>query len=255
MDLSKSPRFLLLGLGGVFIFNILAHAQDSPEMTINDKIALGMAADLTFGSLPKETNSPVGLAFYPALYQPVGKERYLLPLVGLQYWVSSNLSLLGGIGGGIADGNIVQFSRIGLRYFPATLSLGSFEPEIFITQNRVEGLSLLIDQFMRDSLGNVIETPEDYDTRYDSKWNEFGWGYQSQINKYSLTVAVILIYQRTFTGNADKLTGKTQLLSFTLGRDIFKKVQLSIHARVGPPASPGLSEPIYSGGIQLTLPI
>ncbi|MFC1484631.1 hypothetical protein ACFL6Q_06255 [Candidatus Neomarinimicrobiota bacterium] len=224
-------------------------------MTINDEIALAMAADLTFGSLPKTTNSPADLAFYPALYQPVGKERHLLPLVGLQYWVSPNLSLLGGIGGGIAGGNVVQFSRIGLRYFPATLPLGSFMPEIFITQNRIEGLSLLIDQFLRDSLGNEIEDSENYETRYDSKWNEFGWGYQGQISKYSLSVAIILVYQRTFTGNTGKLTGKTQLLSFTLGRDIFKKVQLSIHARIGPLASMGLSEPIHGGGIQLSLPI
>ncbi|MFC1620390.1 hypothetical protein ACFL45_10650 [Candidatus Neomarinimicrobiota bacterium] len=224
-------------------------------MTINDKIALAMAADLTFGSLPKATNSPADLTFYPALYQPVGQERYLLPIVGLQYWVSPNLSLLGGIGGGIADGNVVQFSHIGLRYFPATLPLGSFMPEILITQNRIEGLSLLIDQFLKDSLGNEIEDPENYETRYDSKWNEFGWGYQGRISKFSLSVAVILIYQRTFTGNAVKLTGKAQLLSFTLGRDIFKKVQLSIHARIGLLASMGLSEPIHGGGIQLSLPI
>jgi hypothetical protein len=244
-----------MGLCGLLVSSNLAHAQDIPGMTINDEIALGMAADLTFGSLPKEANSPADLVFYPALYQPVYKDRYLLPLVGLQYRVSPNLSLLGGVGGGIADGNVVQFTRIGLRYFTATLPLGPFKPEIFITQNRIEGLSLLIDQFLKDSLGNEIEDPENYETRYDSKWNEFGWGYQGQINKYSLSVAVILIYQRTFTGNAGKLTGKTQLLSFALGRDIFKKVQLSIHARVGPLASTGLSAPIHGGGIQLSLPI
>lgn len=255
MDSSKSFRLLHLGLHGLFVFSVMAYAQDFPDLVLSTETALEMAADLTFGSLPREANSQVDLVFYPALYQPVGDQRYLLPIVGLQYWVSSNLTLLGGVGGSIADGNVVQFSRIGFRYFPATMNLGPFMPEIFMSQNRVEGLSLLIDRTLKDSLGNEIDVPKEYDTRYDSKWNEFGLGYQGRIKNFSLALAAILIYQRTFTGNAGKLTDKTHLLSFTIGRNVYKNLQLAIHAKIGPLTTLDLSESIYAGGIQLYLPI
>ena len=255
MDSFKSPRLLYLSLAGLLVFGLPTRAQDFPEVIINDQVALDMAADLTFGALPKETENPADLIIYPALYQPIGKETYLLPIVGLQYWASANLSLLGSIGSSIADGNVVQFSCIGLRYFPATLPLGSFTPEFFLIQNRIEGLSLLIDHPMVDSLGSAVEVPDDYNARYDSKWNQFGWGYQGQIRKYSLTIAVLLVYQKIFTGNAGKLNAKTQLLSFTLNRDIFRKLHISLHAKVGPLTRRDLSEPIFSGGIQVSLPI
>lgn len=255
MDSFKSPRLIFLSLAGLLVFGHPAHAQVFTDVMINDQVTLDMAADLTFGALPKETNNPADLIFYPALYQPVGRETYILPIVGLQYWASSNLSLLGGIGSSIADGNVVQFSCLGLRYFPATMPLGSFMPEFFLIQNRIEGLSLLIDHPLVDSLGHTVEVPDDHKARYDSKWNQFGWGYQGQIKKFSLTIAVLLIYQKTFTGNAGRLTGKTQLLSFTLNRNIFRKLHVSLHAKLGPLVKSDLSEPINSGGIQVSLPI
>jgi hypothetical protein len=255
VDSFKSPRLFFLSLASFLFFGLPVRAQDFPDVIIDDQITLGMVADLTFGALPKETNNPVDLTFYPALYQPIRKKTYLLPIVGLQYWVSSNLSLLGSIGSSIADGNVVQFSCLGLRYFPATQSQSSFKPEFILIQNRIGGLSLLIDHPMVDSLGSAVTVPDDYNARYDSKWNLFGWGYQGQINKYSLTIAVLLVYQRTFTGNTGKLTGKTQLLSFTLNRDIFGKLDVSLHAKLGPLIGSNLSEPIISGGIQVSLPI
>ncbi|UCH63011.1 MAG: hypothetical protein JSU77_00715 [Fidelibacterota bacterium] len=246
MGLSKNERYLIVGFLGVLLLAVPASAQSTPETTDFKYLAQEMAADVTFGPLPRGDFSPISVTIFPAHYQPTGKNRHFLPLMGLQWWVSPNLAFLGGLGAGITDQLVVQYARIGLCYLPSSLSIGSFTPEFYFTQNNMEGLSRFIDHTILDSLGNEIEVSPTPD-RYDSGWNEIGWGYTGQVGAYCLSGAVIFLFQKTFIGSGQKLRLNSKLIRLSIGRDIFGWLRVSIQAKANPD--------FITGGVQLSLAI
>lgn len=246
MGLSKTERFLIVGFSGMLFLAIPAVAQSTPETTDFKYLAREMAADVTFGPLPRGDFGPINATIFPAYYRPTGENRHILPLVGLQWWVSPNLALLGGLGAGIADKRVVQYARIGLCYIPASLSVGSFTPEIYFAQNTIGGLSLFIDHPILDSLGNEIEVSPTPD-RYDSGWNEIGWGYVGQVGAYYLSGTMMFLFQQTFIGSGQKLSLDSKLIGLSIGRDIFGWLRVSVQAKANPD--------FVTGGIQLSLAI
>ncbi len=246
MGLSRAGHSLVVGFSGLFILAVPAMAQSIPETTDFKYLAREMAADVTFGPLPGGDFSPLSATIFPAHYRPAGKNRYFLPLVGLQWWVSPNLALLGGLGAGIADKRIVQYARMGLRYLPSSLSIGSFTPEFYFAQNKIEALSLFIDHPILDSQGNEIEVSTTPD-RYDSRWNEIGWGYAGQVGAYYLSGTLMFLFQQTFIGSGQKLRLNSKLIGLSIGRDIFGWLRVSVQAKANPD--------FVTGGVQLSLAI
>ncbi len=170
--------------------------------------------------------------FYPMVYYPhTDSSLRLLPVIGLQWWVSPNLALVGGLGSGLNGQQVVQLLRIGLRYLPESLALGPFRPEITFVKNGIEGL------------------PD-----YRLTWNEASWAYGARFGSVNITCALVFVYQSIFPGSEaeasdvpDKLEATTRMLALSAGYDLFRRLKVSVQAKVGPG--------FITGGTQLSLAI
>lgn len=169
--------------------------------------------------LPRGEFAPVTATFYPVAYRPhAGSGLQILPVIGLQWWVSPNLAIVGGLGSGLAGQQIIQPLRIGLRYLPASLTLGPLTPEITFVQNRIEGL------------------PE-----YGLKWNEVSWAYSAKIGFMNVAGALVLLFQSVFPRSTakgpdvpEKLEATTRVLALSAGYDVFRWLRLSVQVKANP---------------------
>ena len=189
--------------------------------------------------LPRGEFAPVTATFYPVAYRPhAGSGLQILPVIGLQWWVSPNLAVIGGLGSGLTPQDaglmgqqVVQLLRIGLRYLPGSFTLGPLTPEITFVQNRIEGL------------------PE-----YGLKWNEVSWAYGAKIGSVNVAGALVLMFQSVFprsevraAGVSGKLEATTRFFLLSAGYDVFRWLRLSVQAKVNPD--------FITGGVQLSLAI
>ena len=189
--------------------------------------------------LPRGEFAPVTANFYPVAYRPhAGSGLQILPVIGLQWWVSSNLAVAGGLGSGLTPQDaglmgqqVVQLLRIGLKYLPGSFTLGPLTPEITFVQNRIEGL------------------PE-----YGLKWNEVSWTYGAKIGSVNVAGALVLMFQSVFprsevkaAGVSGKLEATTRFSLLSAGYDVFRWLRLSVQAKVNPD--------FITGGVQLSLAI
>lgn len=186
-------------------------------------LARRVSMEATTGALPRVDFSLLSFTFQPVLYTPSGSSgRLLLPMVRLQWWVSPNLALLGGLGGAVAESEVVQLTQVGFRYLPEAVTLGPFTPEFLFVQQRLDGLR-----------------------EYTLKWNHFQWGYGIQSGPWSGTISVALMYQRSFPKSMAKLTPSVTTLILSAGYDILWGVRLSSRLVWNPQ--------VTSAGVQLSL--
>jgi len=202
--------------------------------------------NMTFAPFPRGEFSPIAITIYPAWYRPGDRGKYMLPLVGLQWWVSPNLALLGGIAHGASDKYIVQYVRVGLRYLLASLGIGPFTPEFYVTQNKVTGLNPSVDQGGLDEQGNKA---------YDTRWNEIGWCYAGRLGGIHWSGSVLHIDQRTFVKSGGRLDLSYYLFSLSTGYDIFPWLRCSARLVLHSPLAYHTGQSIIRGGVQLSLAI
>ncbi len=255
MALCKPVRLLrAIFLTGLALSVLPCAAQGSDSLQTLTILARNMAVDLTFGPLPRSDFGQVSATIFPSFYRPVSETQYLLPLVGLQLWVSPNLALTGGLGSGRADGQMVQYVRTGLRYLPASLSFGPFTPEFTFTQCAVGGLSQTIAPAPADISGNGTDVPVS-PGRYDSRWNEIGWGYTGYLGDFSLSAKLVALFQGTFIGAGRKLTRNSAFLAISAGHNIFRWFRVSAHLMLSHDLNDHPSWRAFAGGAQLSLAI
>ena len=215
----------------------------SPKLAKNQSYFFSLAekvsAAMIPAPLPRGEFALVTATFYPVAYRPHdGSGRQILPVIGLQWWVSPNLAVVGGLGSGLTPQDagltgqqVVQMLRIGLRYLPEFLTLGPFMPEITFVQNGIEGL------------------PD-----YRLTWNELTLAYGAKIGSVNVAGALVLMFQSVFprsTAKAPDVPGKleatTRILALSAGCDLFHWLRVSVQAK----ANPGF----ITGGVQLSLAI
>ncbi len=234
MGLSKDHTAVSLTLT-VLAVSLSASSPDSVLLSSATRVSAAMIP----APFPRREFAPVTATFYPVAYRPhAGSDLQFMPAVGLQWWVSPNLAIVSGLGGGLVpqDAGLtgqqaVQLLRIGLRYLPESLALGPFSPEITLVKNGIEGL------------------PD-----YRLTWNEASWAYGARFGSVNITCALVFVYQSVFPGSAaeasdvpDKLEATTRMLALSAGYDLFRRLKVSVQAKVGP----GL----ITGGVQLSLAI
>ena len=210
-----------------------------PDRSYFLSFAEKVSAAMIPAPLPRGEFAPVTATFYPAVYRSnASSDLQMLPAIGLQWWVSPNLAVVGGLGSGLTPQDagltgqqVVQLLRIGLRYLPESLALGPFMPEITFVQNRIEGL------------------PE-----YGLKWNEVSWAYGAKIGSVNVAGALVLMFQSVFprsevkaAGVSGKLEATTRFFLLSAGYDVFRWLRLSVQAKVNPD--------FITGGVQLSLAI
>ena len=205
-----------------------------------------VAVNTTFAPMPGGAFSPVNTTIYPAWYRPGEGDKYMLSLLGLQWWVSPNLALEGGVGDGVAGKYIVSFRRVGLRYLPASLSWGPFAPEFYFAQNKVTGLNPSAGTIRVDHQGNEVEFL-DFTEAYDTKWNEIGWRWTAQLGHIHWAGSAMRIYQRTYVSGGRKLDLNFYLFMLSAGYDVFRWLRLSVQVKANPNFA--------TGGVQLSLAI
>lgn len=170
-------------------------------------------------SLPGVEFAHVTATLHPVLYREnTDSELQILPAVNLQWWVSPNLSLVGGLGSGLNNRSILQFMRIGFRYLPGSLELGRWTPEIAIIRSRVEGL------------------PD-----YELKWNEVGCTYCMQRGRVKAAGGILFMSQGIFPRSGSKapevpgkLEANTRMLHLSISYDLLPWLVLSAQAKIHP---------------------
>ena len=203
-----------------------------PDRSYFLSFAEKVSAAMIPAPLPRGEFAPVTATFYPVAYRPhAGSGLQILPVIGLQWWVSPNLAVVGGLGSGLMGQQVVQLLRIGLRYLPESFTLGPLTPEITFVQNRIEGL------------------PE-----YGLKWNEVSWAYGAKIGSVNVAGALVLMFQSVFPRSevkaadvSGKLEATTRFFLLSAGYDVFRWLRLSVQAKVNPD--------FITGGVQLSLAI
>ena len=149
MGLSKSLRARLL-FASVFILFIPIAAQTGITEQEFTSLTRRISASFADPHLPRSEFSTITATLNPGIYRSHDQDTRLVPMLALQWWVSPNLALYGGLGSGISHEAIVQPQAIGVRFLPDVLNLGRFTPELTFSQHRIEG-----------------------DRDYTLKWNEF----------------------------------------------------------------------------------
>ncbi len=232
--MGSSRRYLAVSLAlMVFAAPLIANPPE-PALSHSDFISAAerVTAAMIPAPLPEGEFAPIAVAFYPAVYRPHAYSGLqLLPVVELQWWVSPNLAVVGGLGSGLTVQQVVQMLRIGLRYRPESLTLGPFMPEITFIQNRIEGL------------------PD-----YRLTWNEASWAYGVKFGPVNIACTLVFVYQSIFPRSAakasdvpGKLEATTRVLALSAGCDLFRWLRVSVQAKVNPG--------FITGGIQLSLGI
>ncbi|MFB0517321.1 MAG: hypothetical protein ACETWG_12065 [Candidatus Neomarinimicrobiota bacterium] len=229
MGLSNTKSIIVLLAIGLLIevFPLAAQATISEDEF--NSLAHRLSAAATFAQLPRGEFGAITATLFPVLYRSENYALCLLPIVGLQWWVSPNLAVYGGLGGGMVERQVVQFQRIGFRYLPTTLALGTFTPELIFTQNRIDGIAA-----------------------YKLKWNALRLSYATNIDGEYFALGVVLLFPRIFpslTVRAPDVPAKLELskryLSISAGYDLFWWLRFSVRALLNPE--------VVSGGAQLSL--
>lgn len=192
-----------------------------------------VSLEATAAALPRGEFAPTTLTLFPVIYHPDNSSGLkLLPTVLLQWWVSPNLALAGGLGNSVTEHWVVLLQNMGLRYLPAALAWGPFTPEMQFTMYRIEGL------------------PE-----YTLKWQHFQWAYHASFGAWNVSAGAAFLSERIFPkeseSNAPDVPGKLKMStsSFTLsvGYDVRAWLRLSARVTTHPR--------FFSGGVQLSLAI
>ncbi len=169
--------------------------------------------------LPGVEVAHITATLYPVMYRAnTDSDLQILPVVNLQWWISPNLSLVGGLGSGLNSRSIVQLMRIGFRYLPESLELGRWTPEITLTRSRIEGL------------------PD-----YELKWNEAGCTYCTQWGRVKAAGGILFTFQGIFPRSGSKapevpgkLEANTWMLQLAIGYNLFPWLVLSAQAKMNP---------------------
>ncbi len=167
-------------------------AQVDSTHDIKSSVA-NMAAVSVTAPFPYGADSPFSASITLMPYKSMTSESDVMPLIGMQWWVSPNLALTNTTGLDKHQNNFVRLQRVGLRFLPASLAIGGAKPEVLLVQGKIKGL------------------PE-----YTARWNEFQWRYAMVHDKWGATVGFIHLSQIILpspewrAGNvADRLEGST----------------------------------------------
>jgi len=189
--------------------------DESDFLSSADKTAAAMIP----ASLPGVEFAHITATFYPVLYRTnIDSNLQILPAVNFQWWVSPNLSLVGGLGSGLSNRSILQFMRIGFRYLPESLELGRWTPEITIIRSRIEGM------------------PD-----YEIKWNEVGCIYHTRWGKVEAAGGILFTFQGIFPRSGSKapevpgkLEANTRMLHLAIGYNLLPWLVLSAQTKMNP---------------------
>ncbi|MEE9161738.1 MAG: hypothetical protein V3U35_02105 [Candidatus Neomarinimicrobiota bacterium] len=205
--------FIAAMMVGACLLPASAARAAQQDLTVEDftSLARSVSMEATAANLPRGDFSLVSFTFQPVLYKPSGSGTRILPTVRLQWWVSPNLALLGGLGGALAGSEVVQLTHVGFRYLPEAAALGPFSPEFLFVQQRLDGLR-----------------------EYTLKWNHFQWGYGIRSGPWNGTASVALMYPRSFPDPIDsgsdvpgKVTVSATALILSAGYDVLWGVRLA----------------------------
>ena len=231
MGSSRFPAFPVLLAGGTLILLSSLQAQGTFDEADFTSLARRVSVAGTLSQLPGGEFGTVTATIYPMIYQSESNDDQFLATVGLQWWVSPNLALAGGLGAGIAEQQVTQIRKVGLRYLPPTLQLGSLNPEVLFMQSMVEGSRV-----------------------YTLKWNELRFVYSSVAKRLHYAFGIVLLYPRMFPQKefrAEGVPGKLELSNsywmMSAGFNLFWWLELSARVILG-------SKTIH-GGAQLTVAI
>ncbi len=142
---------------------------------------LDLARTITAASIPAPLPltqfGVLSATLFPTAIRAEGKgsDLVILPFVGLQWWWSPNLALLGGLGSGQFLKQLVLLRRVGLRYLPEALALGAAIPEFIFVQGRVDGLAA-----------------------YTLKWNELQWVYNLEMGAWNFSGGLAVLNYSIF---------------------------------------------------------
>jgi hypothetical protein len=158
--------------------------------------------------LPLTQFGALSATLFPTVIRAEGEESdpVILPFLGLQWWLSPNLALLGGLGSGQFLKQLVLLRRVGLRYLPEAFSLGEAIPgsgqflKQLVLLRRV-GLRYLPEAL---SLGEAI--PEfifvqgqvDGLAAYTLKWNELQWVYNLEMGTWNFSAGLAVLSYSIF---------------------------------------------------------
>jgi hypothetical protein len=247
VGLSRGTPFrTALIVSTMLIITLPCFCQGGVPREEQERQARVTAADLSFGTLPKAEFSVLSFTLYPAYFRQSDDRRFLLPLAGLQWWVSPNLSILGGMGAGITDGYIVRFTRAGLRYLPDALVIGRFTPEFLFARSRIDGLNHMA--------GVPVESTFP-DSAYWSKWNEYALSWSGPALGFEVSAGILFISQRTFNADGMRIDKDTPFLSFSAARRVLPWVQVCARFLVYSPLAWHVDpkERVFSLGFQASV--
>ena len=153
--------------------------------------------------LPLTQFGALSATLFPTVIRAEGQESdpVILPFLGLQWWLSPNLALLGGQGSGQFLKQLVLLRRVGLRYLPEALSFGGAIPEFIFVQGRVDGLAA-----------------------YTLKWRELQWVYNLDMESWNFSGGLAVLsysifpdpeYRDEMVGGKLKSSVKTLILAAT----------------------------------------
>ncbi|MCH7938737.1 MAG: hypothetical protein IID13_03205 [Candidatus Marinimicrobia bacterium] len=198
---------------------------------------LDLARTVTAASIPAPLPltqfGPLSATLFPTVIRAEGEESDLviLPFLGLQWWLSPNLALLGGLGSGHFQEQLLLLRRIGLRYLPEALIIGAAIPEFILVQGRIDGLAA-----------------------YILKWNELQWIYNLDMGIWNISGGLAVLSYSMFPNaefQVDKVGGKLKASLNTLILAATWKIGPTFHL-----AGRVIVHPKFiSGGAQLSLAI
>lgn len=215
--------------------SMLVAVSPLPAQTVPDSAAFAayareVSVATTPAPFPGAQFASSSFSLFPAVYRPDGDTLRILPIIGLQWWVSPNLAFMGALGSGIADGQVVQYQRIGIEFLPGIMGIGPLNPAIAFVQGRIDGLPA-----------------------YTLKWNEMRWGYTARLEPWHAGVAVLFLFQHIFpkaeaSGVPPKISLTSRALALMAGYDPVPWLRLSLRAII-------VNPDLFSGGAQLSLAI
>ncbi len=163
--------------------------------------------------------------------ESIESDLVVLPFLGLQWWLSPNLALLGGLGSGQFRKQLVLLRRVGLHYLPEALTLGPAVPEFIFVQGRVDGLAA-----------------------YTLKWNELQWVYNLDTETWNFGGGLAVISYSIFPDPefrdeqvGSRLKSNSQVLILASTWKMLPNCHLAGRVIVHPK--------FISGGVQLSLAI
>ncbi len=220
------------------IILVLVQVQPLPAQPPRTKPDfLDLASTVTAASIP----APLPLTQFGALSATLfptairaegkGSDLVILPFLELQWWLSPNLALLGGLGSGQFLKQLVLLRRVGLRYLPEALALGAAIPEFIFVQGRVDGLAA-----------------------YTLKWSELQWVYNLEMGNWNFSGGLAVLSYSIFPDpgyRAEDVGGKLKSSINTLILASTWKIVPACHL-----AGRVIVHPKFiSGGAQLSLAI